>query len=311
MPNEKSAYIRLDFNCNENCLFCTVAKDNHAPLITLEAKNKIESLASRNVKKIAFTGGEPTLRKDLIELIKFAKENEMKEINIQTNGVKIADEKYLLELKNAGLNSALIGFHSHKNEIYNKLTNSNFYENAISGIQNCINSDITLTICCVINKENYKELIDLVKFIRNLSKKTSFFFCFIRPNGNTLDNPWIVPKLTEIEPFLYKTMNYLKSEDIDFLIEGLPLCYMQGFENYSADLKRKLIEPQEYAGGGESKHKNLHNFIYSNLKNKSEACGSCSSNSLCPGVWKEYSDLYGTSELFPVFNKLQVGNLNG
>ncbi len=297
----QSANLRLGSKCNENCLFCTVADDHEAEMTTEQIKNVINSLSKGGVTILIITGGEPTLRKDLPELINHARKSNIKTVDLQTNAVMLSDESCLLKLKRAGLNYVTVGFPSHKKEVYNYLTQSNFYEKAIEGINNCIKNNIQMAVYHVINKKNYKDVVDFIKFIQLVSAKIEFAFAFLRPNGNTLRNPHIVPKLTEIEVYLHEMFEYCKSKWIFSPLEGVPLCYMQGFENLSAETRRMMQPAVKYISGGKVQHKSLHRDINKCLKRKSVVCKLCQLNDICAGVWKEYADLYGVGELFPVF----------
>lgn len=304
----KSANLRLGLECNEDCLFCTVANDNEFDMATNEVKKTILRLSKGGIRRLTLTGGEPTLRKDLLELIAYAKKTNIKIIDLQTNAVKLADEDYLLKLKNAGLNYITFGFPSHKKEIYNYLTQSQFYEKAMLGIKNSLKHKIFSVVYHVINKKNYKDLIEFIKFIQSISLKIGFAFAFLRPNGNTLKNLHLVPKLTEIEIYIYEMLSYLKSKNIYCQLEGVPLCYMQGFENRSAETWRMMQSAVKYVSEGKLKHKSLHENINQNLKRKSSICKLCQLNGICAGVWKEYADLHGTNELFPFFSKVEGSN---
>jgi MoaA/NifB/PqqE/SkfB family radical SAM enzyme len=302
----RSANLRLGLKCNENCLFCTVANDKESVMTTGQAKETVSGFARDGIKSLTITGGEPTLRPDLPELVKHARKSGIKRVDLQTNAVRLSDEAYLLTLKRAGLNYITVGFHSHKRETYNHLTQSVFYDSCLSGIRNAVKNNITLAVYHVINRENYKDTIDFIDFVRSISGGIEFAFAFLRPNGNTLKNPQIVPKLTEIETSIHEMLGYLESKGIPALLEGVPLCYMQGFEGRSAETWRMKQPAVRYASDGKTRHENLHEDINRNLKRKSDVCGICRLDGICAGVWMEYADLHGTGELFPVFSEVVV-----
>lgn len=303
-----SANLRLGLKCNEDCLFCTVANDNESNMPTNDVKRIILELSKNGTSRLTLTGGEPTLRVDLSELILYARGVGIDVVDLQTNGINLANENYLLELKKAGLNYITFGFPSHKEGVYNYLTKSKFYKKAVLGIKNSVKHGISSSIYHVINKENYKDIIDFIRFIHILSPEIEFAFAFLRPNGNTLRNPQIVPKLTEIEPYIHEMFTYLGSEGTHCLLEGVPLCYMQGFERFSAETWRMMQPAVNYVSEGRIKHSSLHQFIKNNLKRKSMVCRVCKLNPFCAGVWKEYADIHGTNELFPIFKGVNFSN---
>jgi MoaA/NifB/PqqE/SkfB family radical SAM enzyme len=270
-------------------------------LTTNQAKEKIRYLARNGCGTLTLTGGEPTLRKDFFELVKFAKDSGIKRVELQTNGIKLKNRSYVKKLENLGLNNILLAFHSHKPKIYDLLTNTKEnFDKLLSCLENLNSSKIETHISHVINSENYKDILDFIEFTKKRYPNINhFYFSFIRPNGRCLENSWLIPKISDIEIFLYRVMNYCKKNDIYFEIEGVPLCYMQGFEKYCSETLRLKNKNIRYVG--EDKHEDIHKFIHENLKEKSEVCNLCKRNDQCVGVWKEYADLKGVKELFPIF----------
>ena len=299
----KIGNLRLGLVCNQHCLFCTVADDDEKTLNFDEAKQQIDSLVENGVTILTITGGEPTIRDYLPELIRYAKEKGIDKVELQTNGVMFSNDEYLTRLKDAGLDYVLIAFHSHKPEVYEKITRTKYYLKAFKGIKNSVKQGMPTAISHVINKENYRDAVDFVKFIGMISKDIEFYFSFLRPNGNAMKNKWIVPKLIDIELEMYRLVEYCVKNNVRFSFEGMPLCYMQFYEDYSAETQRMGKPAQEYAGS-EGRHADLHDFIHSELKAKSEVCKVCFLNSKCAGVWKEYAEIHGTDELFPVFRRI-------
>lgn len=295
-----SNLLRLGNNCNEKCLFCTIANDNEKELTTDKAKKAIETIAL-NGKAISFTGGEPTLRKDFAELVGFAKKEGIKKIELQSNAV-LLDRKRVKKLKEAGLNHAFIALHSHRKDISERLTGlEGSFEKTVCGIKNLLAAEIPTTISHVITTLNYKELCEFCKFAEKEFKGiNSIYFGLARPNGRCAENKELVPRLCEIEPFLEEAAEYCKSKNMFFEMEGVPLCYITGFEENNVESRRMIEEPVLYIGSIEKKEK-IHQKGIERTKIKGKQCILCYLNKLCCGVWKEYAELYGCLELFPQY----------
>ncbi|MBE6488937.1 MAG: radical SAM protein [Methanosphaera stadtmanae] len=87
---------------------------------------------------IQYAGGEPTVRKDIVELIKIAKEEGFTHTQIATNGLALAnDENLAKELKDAGLNTVYLQFDGITEEPYIKTRNADIFSKKIEAIENC------------------------------------------------------------------------------------------------------------------------------------------------------------------------------
>ncbi|MDD1668291.1 MAG: radical SAM protein [Methanomicrobiales archaeon] len=111
------ANIDLTNRCNLNCDFCFVNAQACGYVYEPSFEQVVEMLTLlRNEKPVPtpavqFSGGEPTLREDLPDIIRKAKELGFKQVQIATNGVKIArSREYAESLKNAGLNTVYLHF---------------------------------------------------------------------------------------------------------------------------------------------------------------------------------------------------------
>ncbi len=302
--NSVVANLRLDLNCNADCLFCTVANDHEKKMTTNQAKNMLFSFKMNGFNRVTITGGEPTLRDDLIEILRCAKLNELK-VDLQTNAILLENKNLVKKIKKEKIYQFTIGFPSHIEKKYNYLTKTKAYKKALKGIKNCIelNAGI-ISFYHVINKENYKDLIKFIEFSQKLSKDIIFAFAFLRPNGNTQKNKEIVPTLTEMKQHIYDMLKKTKNQNPPAMLEGVPLCFMKGYENKSAETYRLLeMAPVNYSSEGKKQHEDIHMFIFKNLKKKSNKCNKCNLNKICAGVWQEYAEIHGLNELTPIKNK--------
>jgi len=130
-PNHKSstilAIIDLTNRCNLNCPICFANANNpNVPYIyevsTQQAKNMIDNLASNKPippSAIQFSGGEPTLRDDLPELIRYVVRKGIKHIEVNTNGLRLSkDPTYFRELYAAGMSTLYLAFEGLTAEPY-------------------------------------------------------------------------------------------------------------------------------------------------------------------------------------------------
>ncbi len=298
------AYIELTNSCNQNCVFCVRPRDNITKLTNESAKKLITKL--RETQTLVFTGGEPTIWSGLQEMIVHAKRQGIVSVFIQTNAVRLADKTYTESLKLAGLDKANIALHSHKKEISDSLTQTpGSFVKTLEGIKNVQDLNIDHSISHIITSKNYKHLLDFVKFIqKSFLKPIPLSFIFVRPEISAWDNKWVVPKYSQIEPYLYDALSYCKKQDVPFIVEYIPLCYLRGFETHSVELKRGASNEAFKTHWIDTKkiRKEDQNYI-DTLQTKGKQCRLCWLNTICHGVRTNYSAIYGTSELFPVYKK--------
>ena len=81
-----TATLEVTWRCNLNCLHCLVAAKKVREISTKNVKRIIKQLADANVFTLAITGGEPFLRKDIEEIVRFALGFDIR-VHLNTNGL--------------------------------------------------------------------------------------------------------------------------------------------------------------------------------------------------------------------------------
>jgi len=117
---------------------------------------------------IQLSGGEPTIRDDLPEIVKLGKSMGIEHIEVNTNGVRIGqDIEYLRKLKEAGVDSFYFSFDGVKPDIYMKTCGQNLLDAKLKAIENCAVVDIGVTLVVVvspnINLDHVGEIINFAK----------------------------------------------------------------------------------------------------------------------------------------------------
>lgn len=158
-----------NWNCNQKCLHCYAAGQVYSDkkeLSTEEWKRVIDKCKENCIPQLTFTGGEPTKREDLVELIEYSK---WFITRLNTNGVLLTKE-LCHKLYEASLDSVQITFYSANKEEHNKLVGATNFDKTVEGIKNTIEAGLPISIntpLCTINK-NYKETL---KFLNELGVK--------------------------------------------------------------------------------------------------------------------------------------------
>jgi uncharacterized radical SAM superfamily Fe-S cluster-containing enzyme len=118
---------------------------------------------------IQLSGGEPTIRDDLPEIIKLGKTIGFSHIQINTNGLRIArDPDYLAKLVDAGADLIYLQFDGVEDSVYQTLRGRDLFEVKVQAIQNCARAHIgVLLVPTVIPGYNLNQLGDIVQFAKS------------------------------------------------------------------------------------------------------------------------------------------------
>jgi radical SAM protein with 4Fe4S-binding SPASM domain len=290
--------LKIGFQCNNLCEFC-VQGDKRYRLgnkNSAEIKEALEQARREQIKEVVFTGGEPTLHKDIIEAVDYAKKLGYEIIQIQTNGRLFAYLDFCKKIIAAGANEFSPALHGSKPEIHDQLTNSpGAWQQVVSGIKNLKSLGQYVLTNTVINTKNYQDLPQIAQLLINLGVD-QFQFAFIHIIGTAAKNKdWLVPKKTEVMPYVKEGLDLGIKAGIRVMTEAIPYCLMQGYEDYIAENnipKTKVV--------AERVTEDFEYFRKNEGKTKREECKECKYYQVCEGPWKEYQEIYGWDEFKPI-----------
>jgi cyclic pyranopterin phosphate synthase len=160
--------ISLTQRCNLNCIYCH--KEGHIgesdrELSPIEIERVMRVAASLGVNRVKLTGGEPTLREDLVEIVEgIASIPSIEEISMTTNGILL--ENLASRLKEAGLNRVNVTIDSLKHSVYSRITGHDSLDSALRGMKSAVSAGLTpVKINFVVLKSvNDSEVQDLIRF---------------------------------------------------------------------------------------------------------------------------------------------------
>ncbi len=277
----------LTFKCNNNCISC-INKTRYFSKIPNPKKTDIKNL----IKKLdpendywGVGGGEPTLRKEFFEILKYVKKyNPRLYVFITTNGRMFRYKKFTKKLKDLNLENFMVGIslYGQNKKIHEEITRtSGSFEQTVLGIKNLIYFDIPVEVRIIINRINYKYLEDITDFvIDNFAGIERLVFINMKYTGNALVNKEkVLVKVKDVVPFVKKSIEKIRNKKINMRLYHFPLCILP---NNIRDIAKGVTKME----------KNELVFV--------KACKKCKLKSECPKIWKSYVDIVGDSEFRPI-----------
>jgi 12,18-didecarboxysiroheme deacetylase len=176
--------------CNLKCVHCYSSSQNRRysdELSTEEGKALIADLASFGSPVLLFSGGEPLMREDLPELVRFAVESGMRAV-ISTNGTLITQERAAvfatIGLSYMGISLDGVG------EIHDRFRGvSGAFDAAVKGIRNCREAGIKVGVRFTITGENSGEIPAIFDFIEQEQiPRACFYHLVYSGRGSALMN---------------------------------------------------------------------------------------------------------------------------
>jgi len=164
--------LALTYRCNNSCVHCysgasTVSRE----LSTQEWVRVVDRAHDLGIPQILFTGGEPTIRDDLIDIITHAEAVGLV-TGLVTNGRRLRDFGYVQQLVAAGLDYAQVTLESHRPEIHDAITKAaGSWSETVDGIRNLLKTPIYTSVNMTLNRQNLKDAVETVDFFHSLGLK--------------------------------------------------------------------------------------------------------------------------------------------
>lgn len=282
--------LRPTIHCNQDCPFCSanettenVFKDSSAML------RRIARMARSGVRYVSFSGGEPTLSKDLVHYVRAASRLGIKDVELVTNGALIDSPEKVRPLREAGLTKAFVSLHAHDELLSRRATSKvGDWERSVRAIHALLDAGVKVDVNHVITSVNFPYLPRFADFVSaTWGGRVGISFAFVTPQFKALENAALMPRISEAMPYLRRAMKLLESRGSPFVVgsrQGIPPCFLGEFTAWSDFVQ---MAPQAQADDEPQ-------------KTRGPQCARCRFAPQCVGLWKPYAARYGFDELAPV-----------
>jgi MoaA/NifB/PqqE/SkfB family radical SAM enzyme len=333
--------INLGYSCNERCKFCyyqqTVrAHDRSKDLTTDEARRWIAYIRRRGIDTLDVTGGEPTIRNDLLDLVRYARSLGFRSISLITNGIRLTQPAYTKACVEAGIDDFLLSIHGADAESHDRVTEvPGSFDKIVTAARNLAAYPVRVRANCVISGFNYQDPAAILDLYARIGIETANFILF-NPivEADWRSSPELNVAYADAAPHLQRAIDGRAGCFRRLTVRYIPFCLMRGYESHVTNMPQLRYDPDEWdylvrtriregrlvsfgalcigmalhptklrailAGWDVYKHEGIKHFLQLKNKVRAAACRRCAYRLICDGLWRRYAEWRGFGELEPV-----------
>ncbi|MBW1809359.1 MAG: radical SAM protein [Deltaproteobacteria bacterium] len=255
VEKRKRATVKLASKCNTNCFFCNTEGILTSKFQFFDDLEQITQLLERSFDNgcnvVSFDGGEPTMSPILKDLVQCARNLGFTDIGMVTNGIRLADEQYLKDLHQAGLNVVSFSMHAPDSDISHQIYGRDQTDAQLKALGNIkkLGQGLALTLQVVLVAQNIgtlKQLLDL--FVTHNPGEVILIYCIPPDNWRRRIKEAFLPDLDDSSIMNVIKQFRQKHPKISLSLRNFPFCKVpvelweniQGHQGHPQNLRRKL-----------------------------------------------------------------------
>jgi MoaA/NifB/PqqE/SkfB family radical SAM enzyme len=291
----KMLSIHLTDLCNNNCWFCVV--DSPKQKVELASRAKIdrflEAHSGKGYTAVNIHGGEPTVRKDFIEILEKIRDCGFSRVILQTNGRRLSDMEFAAKARKLGVELAVISMHGSSAEVHEQITQApKSFCQAVQGIKNIKSLGAKVRTNSVMSKMNFADIPDTMRLLVSLGVDHINISALHTAGAAFRNFKKVTPTYSEIAPYVKEAARVVEESGITLTLEGFPLCVIEGLHHHLIDWESqhfKMLFREFILDDYET-------YMDKTMRVRGPVCEGCAHAGKCGGVYKEYAAVVGWDE---------------
>lgn len=291
--------IILNHACDLACGFCSQSDFDPAAKMSLRAAVRhIYTAKKLGYQRLGFSGGEALLRPELTSLTATARKLGFKAVRLQTNGMKLSDRSRCRSLAEAGLTVCKFTFLDSDARGHDALTGKKgSFKRSLRGLDNMLALNLAAGVNLLVTRQNYRRLKSILRFFMDRGVP-SFVLIYPIYIGNMRKNfRALGVSMPEASRSIVAALDLARAAGLGDGVKALnmPPCLLPGHETRAVQLYKfntRVAAPP-----------NLSWDLDSNIaaaKERGPVCAACSFRRRCPGVDRNYLELFGWKGFSPL-----------
>jgi cyclic pyranopterin phosphate synthase len=295
--------LHLTYTCPERCVFCSeehrMARFREYPVTWGRVATVLRTHAARGITSVHFTGGEPTIHPDFVDILKLAKKLGMR-TSVGTIGTMLA-RKDFASAALPWLDEALFSLHGPSAEMHDGLTRTPGSFARVTGalaLAAELRPEFRAYVNIVLTRKNIDALGDTVALADRLGARL-IVVSNTTPEGAGLDAyAELAVPLGDLARVLPEVPARARSAVVRFF--GVPMCLLGPHRMLSNDLHWDPRVTVEWASQpGLVVLDGIYSWAPDRKRVYVAECHGCRARDVCMGVFDRYAELWPTTDLKP------------
>lgn len=228
--NSSYVSVTLEFRCNLKCVHCMIegTMDRLAPVSDATFEEVLEdNRRTHRWQGLVMTGSEITLRRDLPDLARRAREAGFGRIRIQTHGMHLARPGYVETLVDAGVNEYFVSLAGSDAETHDAITQvRGSFDKMMRGLE-IVSSlpDTAIITNTVVTALSYRLLPDAVTALNGISALRQMEFWHYFPM-NEHDEKGLLADYRQIVPYIEEACRRADARGVAVEVKNVPKCLL-------------------------------------------------------------------------------------
>jgi MoaA/NifB/PqqE/SkfB family radical SAM enzyme len=284
--------VILGYDCNLACDYCTITPAMRARALPRErVLAELRQGRSDGYDALSLTGGEPTIRGDLLGLLKAARVLGYGDVKLQSNGLLLAPPGNLARLAAAGVTRVHVSIHTHRPERYDALVRrEGSYGLMCQGLDAAVASGLSVVAEVILKEDTYRDLPAALAWLHARGVKAADLWFVSLTDGNA-GNPVSMPRMTEVVPVMAEGFAFARAHGMQVRSLHVPRCLLGDDHPHSHDPGAGRVRVVTPDATFELRHSRLTGQLHV------PACAGCAWEASCPGVREDYLQRYGDAEI--------------
>lgn len=289
--------VQFGYACNVQCDYCSITDEMRLEkMSTATVLAQLKDARDRGATKVAFGGGEPTIRRGLLPLVRWCRDRGYRSIKVASNGMMYSYRWYAEQAVDAGINDFHVSLMAHTPELYEKIMGKpGAFDLVTEGVRNVITLGHKPIADLIIKSDTWMHLADIVEHWAGLGIDT-FNLWLVSLSDRNKDNLGSLLRVSEMREGIYAAFERGRKLGITVRSRHIPRCMLPGYEDHIADLrddKVLVVTPRTSFALWESR---ISPNAYT------DKCNGCRhQHGICLGVRLDYLERYGDGELEPQY----------
>lgn len=284
--------VILGYDCNLACDYCTITPAMRArALPRARVLEELRRGRSDGYDALSLTGGEPTIRSDLLGLVKVARALGYGDVKLQSNGLLLAPTGNMERIAAAGVSRVHVSIHTHRPERYDALVRrEGSYPLMCAGLDAAVRSGLPLVAEVILKEDTYRDLPAALAWLhaRGVTAADLWFVSLTDGNADKLTS---MPRMTEVVPVMAEAFAFARARGMLVRSLHVPRCLLGPDHPHAHDPGAARVRVVTPDATFELRHSRLTG------QRHVPACEGCPWQGRCPGVREDYLQRYGDAEI--------------